>query len=265
MNGEYKSFAALICVTDTEMQALMRMYKWEKVSARNDEQEYYEAFIEKDGRMERIVAAQQDEYGMTASAVLTMKIINNFKPMYFIMTGVAAGVFNNENEHQLYGDVILANLVWNCSVGKFVKPEDGEITLGNVGFIPRPAYIKTKEWLMPYFREAIKSFENECHVLLGAMASGNSVIANNELIEKQIRYSFRDTAGLDMESYAVMYAVEHAPRPEPAGIIIKSVCDYADSGKDDRFQKFAAYTSCQFTKLLIDNFLPSEMPGGEKQ
>ena len=52
------------------------------------------------------------------------------------------------------------------------------------------------------------------------------------------------------------YAAVNATEPRPCPIIIKSVCDYADSQKDDRFQKFAAYTSAEFAKLLYEKFLP---------
>ena len=59
-----------------------------------------------------------------------------------------------------------------------------------------------------------------------------------------------------MDSYAVMYAAKAAPAPKPGGLVIKSVCDYANEEKSDQYQKFAAYTSAQFTKLLYENFLP---------
>lgn len=61
-----------------------------------------------------------------------------------------------------------------------------------------------------------------------------------------------------MESYAVVYAAENATLPRPIPIIIKSVCDFADSKKSDEYQKFAAYTSCEFAKLLYEKFLPLE-------
>ena len=59
-----------------------------------------------------------------------------------------------------------------------------------------------------------------------------------------------------MESYAVVYAANHANDPRPAPIIIKSVCDFANSEKSDEYQKFAAYTSCEFAKLLYEKYLP---------
>ena len=73
--------------------------------------------------------------------------------------------------------------------------------------------------------------------------------------EKQIHSQYSNTAALDMESYAVMYAVNNAPAPKPKGVIIKSVCDYADEEKSDQYQRFAAFTSAQFAKLLYEKFL----------
>ena len=52
-----------------------------------------------------------------------------------------------------------------------------------------------------------------------------------------------------------MYAVKEAPVPRPKGLVIKGVCDYADEEKSDQYQKFAAFTSAQFAKLLYENFL----------
>ena len=59
-----------------------------------------------------------------------------------------------------------------------------------------------------------------------------------------------------MEAYAVVYAVENAILPKPTAFVIKSVCDYADSQKSDQYQKFAAFTSAEFGKLLYEKFLP---------
>ena len=75
-------------------------------------------------------------------------------------------------------------------------------------------------------------------------------------INKQIHTVFRETIGLDMEAYGVVYAAQNATAPRPKALVIKSVCDYANNEKSDQYQKFAAYTSCEFAKLLIEKFLP---------
>ena len=253
---KYQSKVALISVTETETEAILRMYDWQERYFEGDAQLYYEASFTRDGESHKIVTARQDEMGMTASATLAVKLIEHYRPMYLIMVGVAAGVVLPEVEEQMYGDVVLADTVWNYSAGKFVSPEKADIKFGDIGFIPRPTVVNMKDWLLPYVQAAVESVENETHVYIGPMASGSAVVANKEVLNKQIRHSFHNTAGLDMESYAVMYAAEHAVEPRPVPIIAKSVCDFADSRKSDQFQKFAAFTSCQFAKLLYEKFLP---------
>ena len=46
-----------------------------------------------------------------------MKVIYAFRPRYFIMVGIAAGIVKKELEDQRYGDVILADEVWNYASG----------------------------------------------------------------------------------------------------------------------------------------------------
>ncbi len=248
----YESFASLIYVTDTEEEAVMRMYEWNKFTVEGDEQTYYEASDTSKGR---IIAARQDEMGMTASATLTMKLVEHFRPRYVIMPGIAAGALDESNETQMYGDVILADMVWNYSNGKYVSKDKAQIVFGEVGFLPRPTSVSVDKSLLEYFNKAVNSAHNETHVLVGAMASGSAVVANRLILEKQIKGQFNSTKGLEMEGYGVAYAASHATEPRPKAIIAKSVCDFADSRKSDMYQKFAAYTSCEFVKLMLDEVL----------
>ena len=179
------------------------------------------------------------------------------------MVGIAAGVAKSELEEQMYGDVIVPDIVWNYSAGKFVSPDKAKIVYGNLGFLPRSTSEAIPEEILPYLRQAAGSEENPCHVFIGPMACGSTVVASRELLEKQVYSQYQHTAGLDMESYAVVYAANHASEPKPAPIIVKSVCDFADSTKSDDYQRFAAYSSCEFAKYLYEKVLP--MGDGEAE
>ena len=74
--------------------------------------------------------------------------------------------------------------------------------------------------------------------------------------DKTIKALFPHTAGLDMESYSVLYVAENSREPKPTGLVVKSICDYADSSKSDQYQKFAAYTSSGYVKYLLEKCLP---------
>ncbi len=250
---EYQTFAALVYVTTPESEAVQRMYDWQEFYMDDDSQLYYRADHIHSGM--QIIAARQGEMGMTASATLTMKLIQHFRPRYVIMPGIAAGTLDESKDDQIYGDVVLADMIWNFSNGKYVSKDMASIVFGEVGFLPRPTVVKIDDSLFPYFERAIRSTKNEAHVHMGAMASGSAVVANKVILEKHIHAQFINTKGLDMESYGVVYAANHATAPRPKAIVAKSVCDFGDYRKSDMYQRFAAYTSCEFVKLLLDDIL----------
>ena len=256
MKKQYETDVALLSVTTTEFQAVLHFHGWRAKTIPGDEQIYDVAAFERNGKKHSLVHTRVGEMGMTAAAAAAMKLIYTFRPRYIIMVGIAAGVAKAEYEEQMYGDVIVPDVVWNYSAGKFVSPEKAQIVFGNLGFLPRSTSEQIPEEIMPYLRAAAASPENPCHVYIGPMACGSTVVASQELLEKQVYTQYQHTVGLDMESYAVAYAANHASEPRPIPIICKSVCDFADSSKSDDYQRFAAYSSCEFAQFLYEKILP---------
>ena len=253
----FDAFAAFIYVTETEHEAVMRMYDWENCYLAGDKQLYYRAQVCINGTQQQIIAAQQSEMGMTASATLTMKLIQQWRPQYVCMPGIAAGLDDvDTGGAQIYGDVLLADATWNCSNGKYTSSEKADILFGSIGFVPRPTISLVDPAIIPYLEKAIHDPNNQCHVFKGYLASGTAVMANKEAITKYTSSYAECTEGLEMESYGVVYAANNAVSPRPIPIIAKSICDFGNARKDDRFQKFAAYTSCEFVKFLCENHLP---------
>ena len=253
---DYLTDVAIVCVTNTEFAAVTLFHDWKPITIPGDERIYDAAEFDRDGKTYKIICAKQDKMGMTSAAVTTMKIIEQFRPKYVIMVGIAAGIALDDESNQMYGDVLVADIVWDYSSGKYVSPDDAEIVFGDIGFLPRYNHEAIPDVIIPYIKKAIASPENECHVHLGPMACGTTVVANHKLIEKRIHSQMKNTVGLDMESYAIVYACNQASEPKPIPIIIKSICDFADNEKGDDYQRFAAYTSCEFAKLLYEKFLP---------
>ena len=254
---KYDYYVALITATAVEESGVLHLYKdWKPLNLEGDSQMYYETVIEREGKQLKIVAAKQNEMGVTSAGVLTTKMIALFKPRFVFMVGIAAGVAQKKSVEQIYGDIVVPDVVWDYSSGKFVSAKRAPVTFGDVGFVPRPRFVNTDESLLALVESAIESPDNEFCVHIGPMACGSTVVANSEIVDKQIHSQYGNTAALDMESYAVMYAVEQALTPKPKGLIIKSVCDYANEDKSDQYQKFASYTISQCAKYLIENYLP---------
>ena len=256
--NNFQTDVALLSVTTTEFKAVTHFHDWRAKTFTGDDQIYDVAEFERDGALRSLVHTKIAEMGMTAAAATAMKVIFQFRPRYLIMVGIAAGVVKEELEDQRYGDVIVPDVIWNYSAGKFVSPEMAQIHYGDIGFLPRSTSENIPEEIMPYLRKAVASEENPCHAYIGPMACGSTVVANRGLLEKQIYTQYHHTAGLDMESYAVVYASNHANDPRPTPIIVKSVCDFADSNKSDDYQRFAAYSSCEFAKFLYEKILPMD-------
>lgn len=252
---EYNTFCAFLTATDTEQKAQFALFDWEEFKLEGDSQVYYKSSVKIGNEEKEIIMTKQNEMGMVVAAVTASKVITQFKPQYIIMTGIAAGIEQNSDDAQEYGDVMVVDHAWNYSNGKYVDAKDAVISFGNIGFKPRPLEIEIDDSMRNLLEKAIASEDNQCHVRIGSMACGFGVIANSEYVDAYIRSQYGETAGLDMESYAVMYAAKNAPEPRPKALVIKSVCDFADGRKDDKYQSFAAYTSTEFAKFLLENYL----------
>ncbi|MBQ6380608.1 MAG: hypothetical protein IJJ41_03280 [Clostridia bacterium] len=255
MEENYQCAAFIITAVVIETESIKRLYpSWKRLSINGDSQAYYETWFEKDGERHRIITAQQSVMGMTAATVLTMKAIAQFKPRYVIMSGIAAGT--GDEARQIYGDVIVPDVIWDYSTGKFVGPDETEIRFGDLGFLPRPRSVYIDEKMIELVKSTIGRDDNEFHVHIGPLACGSSVVANRAVVEKQVLSLFPKTVGLDMESYSVAFSCQNSAAPKPQAIVVKSICDFADSEKSDQYQKFAAYTSSGYTKYLLESILP---------
>lgn len=220
---------------------------------------YFTGTFTSGGKERKIVLAQQSQMGMTACALLSMKVIERFRPRYLIMVGIAAGI---GGDRQIYGDVIVPDVIWEYSTGKFVGADEAPIRFGDVGFLPRPTSLEMDPDLRTLIDKVSQSKEHEFMVHLGPMACGSSVVANRSFVERRVHALMPGTVGLDMESYSIFYAARNCTAPRPKALVIKSICDYANNEKSDQYQKFAAYTSSQFAKWLMENKLDFEFKAG---
>ena len=255
---EYGCAAAILTAVEIETASIKHAFKgWKHSGIRGDGQKYYSTNITREGVEHRIITAQQSVMGMNAATMLASKVIYSFRPKYLIICGIAAGL--GDEAVAMYGDVIVPDMIWDYSTGKYVGPDESEIRFGDVGFLPRPMAVHPDEEVMDIVRSTIDDPENEFHVHVGPMACGSSVVANSNMVDKQIRVLYPHTVGLDMESYSICFAAQQCSAPKPKALVVKSICDYANSAKSDKFQRFAAYTSSGYVKYLLENKLDLEI------
>ncbi len=253
INIKYDFDIAVICALHNPelVQILKIPANWEKYSIQNDATQYFIGIFERGAKRLKVVCASPPQMGMVASATLSMKMINSFKPKYIAMTGIAAGYSGNDLG---YGDILIADQSYDGTSGKI-------ITLENLdkSFSPNPTPIPIDSDL----KEKLRGFENheilskikrkfngnlpntELKIKVGPLVSVPFVI-QNEIEFKSFRDNQRKLIGLEMEAFGIFYSANNAPNPKPKPIVIKSVCDFGDSKKDDNYQIYAAFTSAQF-------------------
>lgn len=210
----------------------------------------------------RIVAAYADQMGMSASALLTAKMIYNFHPRYVIMTGICATV---DDDVEL-GDILVFNQSWNGNSGKLKDGKKKE-TL----FLPDFHY----EVLDPKIKKIVDEYSRDRSDLNDIKAgfkykagqpktelnvhcldvTSVSAVTQSKVIVDLLKDKTRKLAGLEMEGYGVYYAANHCVDPAPVPIVIKAAADRADAHKSDNYQQYCAYVSAMFAFHLIENNL----------
>ena len=90
--------------------------------------------------------------------MLAAKMIYSFRHRYLIMCGIAAGI--GEESAQLYGDVLVPDMIWDYSTGKFVGKDESEIAFGSIGFQPRPVSVRIDPKMLASVMATVGSADN---------------------------------------------------------------------------------------------------------
>jgi nucleoside phosphorylase len=258
---KYEYDIAIITAVPVEHEMVQRIIpaRWENMRVKGDPTEYLVGnLVSKSGINLKLVTGTLLQMGMPAASVLSMKLIENFRPKYLIMVGIAAG---NKGQGLNLGDIVVASEAWDYGSGKLKENEELDYI-----FQPAPQQIELdieiKEKLRKNFNLELQVIKDKfmgntpshsLNVYLGPMASGAAVIQSEKYVNEMILSHNRKLLALEMETYGVYLAAKNSSLPRPKAISIKSVCDFADSEKGDDFQRYAAYTSCSFLKLIIFN------------
>lgn len=251
--------AIITALRDPELTAVLDLpYAWKSKRFPGDPVNYYFGTINREGASLSVVAASAHRKGMPSSAVLATRLVDRFLPKCVAMLGICAGIPSKTK----LGDIVIADPTWDYGSGKRAVDENGSTV-----FFAAPYQAN----LDPGLRSLADSICNDEVAILGIrngwrgdlpngklgahigpMASGSSVIADDAQA-RLIALQQREVLAIEMEAYAVMAIGEYAVSPRPKTLAIKSVCDFADSTKNDKWQEYSAYTSAQFADRLFRN------------
>ncbi len=254
---------AIICALEMpELQAVLELQcGWKLFETGSDPLLFHEGRISTiNGNTYRIIACSINKMGMQATASVASMIIARFQVQYIFMVGICAGV----RERGLnFGDIIITENCTDYGNGKVVEDADS----GNLIFKPEPQQLQTDQMLLAKLSSfASRQIEllkiqtgykgvkpNEMlQVKIAPTLSGAYVVASKSMVES-ISEPNRKIAGIDMEGYGLYLTCHFFNQTKP--LMIKSVCDFADEKKDDRFQAYASYTSAKFLHAFIFEML----------
>ena len=258
--------AVVTALVKPELSSILELPgDWQEVKIWGDATIYHAGTFADSNRRLKVVAASAHQMGMTAAAVLSMKIQKHFRPRYLVMTGIAAGVAEGDGNP---GDILIADQTWDYQSGKntiirgkeVFQPEPRSIPL-NTGLKERFLQLaSTRVWLDEIKREYPRQTPSSpIQLLVGPVASGDTVVQNKTIVE-DLKDRNRKLIGIDMETYGVFYAAENCPQPRPTPISMKAICDFANAQKTDDFQHYAAYTSARYFHRYALNTLSTTAP-----
>lgn len=254
--------AIITALSAPELDAVLKLdFNWVQHIVAGDPTHYYLGAAKAGARDLKLVAACAPRKGMPMSAALSAKVAQIFRPKVLAMVGICAGVRGKVN----LGDIIVADPTWDWGSGKHVQGPD-----------PLPVF-RAAPYQSALRGDIAAIVQAECRdsrlcaavsagwthsvpagrlaVHIGPMASGASVLAHDGAVAPIVE-GHREVIGIEMEAYAVMAAAELCGATP---LIIKSVCDFADSEKSDGWQNYASFTSAAFLAQLLPKLAEADI------
>lgn len=257
-DGDYESELCVIdALYEPELRAVLSLpWEWTELRRDGDATLYWEGYFHRGEQRFRVIAASATRMGMPSAATLSMKMIEAFRPRYICMTGIAAGTKGMCS----FGDVIAADPCWDYGVGKYVMDGDRYIFQAAPEQIPLDTFLKGRLRALSLRGQTLEDVRarwvgnpiaNRLQLHIGPFASGAAVLADSIQVSR-VREQQRKLVGIDMEAYAVFAAAHESTRPQPIPMVLKGVVDFADTNKGDEFRSYAAYTSAQVLRLIME-------------
>ncbi|CAM4018131.1 phosphorylase family protein [Corallococcus exiguus] len=259
--AEYRSDLAIVCALySPELTNILALpWNWKQISISGDHTIYWSGQYFSNGQPRTVHAAFAARMGMPAASILATKMIHTFRPRFICMTGIAAGVKERIN----LGDLLVSNPSWDWGSGKWISEKSVAKFLPAPHQIPLDVSLRDKFKLLSQDTALLSEIRNsypaerppfELSLRVGPIASGASVLADRQT-STRILSQHRELLGIDMEAYGVLAAAEEASEPRPDAFVVKSIVDFADGEKNDRYQSYAGFVSARITGRFAERFL----------
>jgi nucleoside phosphorylase len=187
--------------------------------------------------------------GQINGALLARDIVSEWRPQLIILTGIAAGIGSGVS----LGDVVVSDQIVDYELAK-ITPEGTRprwsVYRSSSRLVQRALSVADDRWKNQAAVErpdGAPSSNTRTHV--GVVLSGSKVIADMATVEG-LSHIWSRALAVEMESAgtaASLWQLLYAPE----FIMVKGVCDFADSTKKDDWQPYAADIAASFTVFLL--------------
>jgi len=205
-----------------------------------------------------LVGASSIGMGQLNAASLARDVIDRYSPKSLILVGITGGLEKNIP----LGDVVVSDQIIDYELGK-VTPD---------GFDPRwsayPVDSKILQKAQNYHNNSWGDYirterpdgtrDINPKAKIGLYLCGNKVIAD-EKTAGALKSFWRKASAIEMEAAGIAAMLRQMSDP-PSFIVIKGVCDYADSSKNDNWHPYAADAAASFAySFVTEQLTPSDI------
>ncbi len=241
----FKPKIALVTAIEIELNAVLKKMKPPKGMKKvrkvvSGSETYYLGVF---GAFETVVTkSSMGSQGPSGSTLTVASLINDWDPTAIILVGIAFGAYR---EKQKEGDVLIAESLIPYENQRISEGRDeyrNDIIPSSNALINR--FMQPLDWKFyhPTTKEVVKMH-------FGKILTGEKLIDNKDF-KKNLLEKYPKTIGGEMEGSGLYSAAE---KYKKHWVLIKSVCDWADGNKTDKYQSFAAASAVSFCEFVFNN------------
>lgn len=193
--------------------------------------------------------------GNINASIATTRAIEVWNPRYIILTGITGGF---KKDGVKLGDLIVAEQVVYYEHGKQLQEFDSrryQVQASSMELLNYAHNYTSSEWFLDLKTEAptIEAYYPKVH--FGVIVTGEKVIATSVFGDDLLK-TWPKALGVEMEGYGTALAAFQS-ETRPGFLLIKSICDWADSSKNDIWQFFSAHLAASYTINLLKTIIDS--------
>ena len=193
--------------------------------------------------------------GNVNASIAATQAIGIWNPRYIILTGITGGFKRNELH---LGDLIVGEQVVYYELGK--KSEGGDrpryqVQPSSPELLNFAHNIEPNDWIFEIKPKAPSNEKFYPRAHFGVITTGDKVITDNHFSDEILKHWPR-ALGVEMEAYGTALAAFQSEN-RPGFFFVKGICDWANEGKNDEWQFYAAHAAAAYTITLLKSIINS--------